>query len=123
MYEYEAGRQKLNYLVQAGLHAYFAHKAEEYGVYFFDPHYYEDTEPLHAYLWQACPRVTQSQLVPRYFASEGMKARFAYTQHTNYSGVKVVIGTTGVIVSMINSQYGFIKFGRRRRRSSAPSPS
>jgi hypothetical protein len=84
VYEREASRQKLNYLVQAGLYAYFAHKADEYGVYLFDPHYYEDTEPFHASLRQACPRVTQSQLVPKYFAAEGMKARFAYTQHTNY---------------------------------------
>ena len=41
VYDREAARQKLLYLVTAGLHAYFNHKAEEYGVYFFDPRYYQ----------------------------------------------------------------------------------
>ena len=41
VYDREAARQKLLYLVMAGLHAYFNHKAEEYGVYFFDPRYYQ----------------------------------------------------------------------------------
>ena len=41
VYDREAARQKLSYLVTAGLHAYFNHKAEEYGVYFFDPRYYQ----------------------------------------------------------------------------------
>ena len=58
-------------------------------------------------------------LVQRYFATEGMKAQFTYKQHTAFlvsiskqgSNVKVVTNNTGVIVSMINSQYGFIKFG------------
>ena len=58
-------------------------------------------------------------LVQRYFATEGMKAQFTYKQHTAFlvsiskqgSNVKVVTNHTGVIVSMINSQYGFIKFG------------
>ena len=48
-----------------------------------------------------------------------MKAQFIYKQHSAYlvsiskqgSNVKVVTNCTGVIVSMINSQYGFIKFG------------
>ena len=43
VYDREAARQKLLYLVMAGLHAYFNHKAEEYGVYFFDPRYYQVT--------------------------------------------------------------------------------
>ena len=58
-------------------------------------------------------------LVQRYFATEGIKAQFTYKQHTAFlvsiskqgSNVKVVTNQTGVIVSMINSQYGFIKFG------------
>merc|ERR1719430_1009078 len=103
----------------AGLHAYFNHKAEEYGVYFFDPRYYQTTEPFHAALRLACPRDSSAMLVQRYFATEGMKAQFAYKQHTAFlvsiskqgSNVKVVTNHTGVIVSMINSQYGFIKFG------------
>ena len=48
-----------------------------------------------------------------------MKAQFVYKQNTAHlasisrqgSNVKVVTNCTGVIVSMINSQYGFIKFG------------
>merc|ERR1719430_637752 len=103
----------------AGLHAYFNHKAEEYGVYFFDPRYYQTTEPFHAALRLACPSDPSSMLVQRYFAREGMKAQFIYKQHSAYlvsisrqgSNVKVVTNNTGVIVSMINSQYGFIKFG------------
>ncbi len=34
----------------AGLHAYFAHKAEEYSVYFLDLHCYEDTKPFYVSL-------------------------------------------------------------------------
>jgi len=119
VYDREAARQKLLYLVTAGLHAYFNHKAEEYGVYFFDPRYYQTTEPFHAALRLACPRDSSAMLVQRYFATEGMKAQFTYKQHTAFlvsiskqgSNVKVVTNNTGVIVSMINSQYGFIKFG------------
>jgi len=119
VYDREAARQKLSYLVTAGLHAYFNHKAEEYGVYFFDPRYYQTTEPFHAALRLACPRDSSAMLVQRYFATEGMKAQFTYKQHTAFlvsiskqgSNVKVVTNHTGVIVSMINSQYGFIKFG------------
>merc|ERR1712018_835792 len=43
-------RAKMRYLVEQGLYAYFSHKADEYGVYFFDPLYYEQTEPFHANL-------------------------------------------------------------------------
>ena len=105
VYEREAVRHKLCYLVQAGLHAYFAHKIDDY----------EDTEPFHAYLRQACSRAAQSQLVASYFGAEGMKEQFVYTRHNSHlvsvnrvsSKVKVVTNTTGVIVSMINSQHGF----------------
>lgn len=37
-------------MIKQGLLAYFQHKVEEYGVYFFDPYYYETTEPFHANL-------------------------------------------------------------------------
>ena len=46
VYEREAARQKLLYLVTAGLCAYFSHKVDEYGVYFFDPRYYQVTRPV-----------------------------------------------------------------------------
>jgi len=118
-YEHETARQKLHYLVHYGLHAYFSHKADEYGVYFFDPSYYEHTEPFHESLRQVCPRVGQGRLVRSYFQLESTQKMFVYKQHTNFyvsicklsSGVKVVTNVTGVIVSMINSQYGFIQFG------------
>jgi len=119
VYEREAARAKLQFLVLSGLHAYFAHKADEYGVYFFDPRYYEGTEPFHAALRLACPNQVRSSLVQSYFDSEGMKEQFQLRKHSTFhlsvsrlsSKVKVVTNTTGVIVSMINSQYGFIKFG------------
>jgi hypothetical protein len=109
--------------VQVGLHAYFADKIDEYGVYFFDPRHYEDTEPFHASLLQACPRAAQSQLVVSYFGGKGMKAQFVYTRHNSHlvsvnkrsSKVKVVTNTTCVIVGMINSQHGFIKFGSEEK--------
>lgn len=118
-YEHETARQKLHYLVHYGLHAYFSHKADEYGVYFFDPSYYEHTEPFHESLRQVCPRVGQGRLVRSYFQLESTQKMFVYKQHTNLyvsicklsSGVKVVTNVTGVIVSMINSEYGFIQFG------------
>ena len=46
VYEREAARQKLLYLVTAGLCAYFSHKVDEYGVYFFDPRYYQVTRSV-----------------------------------------------------------------------------
>ena len=79
----------------------------------------QTTEPFHAALRLACPRDSSAVLVQRYFVTEAMKAQFTYKQHTAFlvsiskqgSNVKVVTNNTGVIVSMINSQYGFIKFG------------
>ena len=35
-------------MIRQGLLAYFMHKVDEYVVYFFDPYYYEMTEPFHA---------------------------------------------------------------------------
>ena len=37
-------------MIEQGLLAYFNHKVDEYGVYFFDPDYYEKTEPFLANL-------------------------------------------------------------------------
>ena len=37
-------------------------QADEYGVYFFDPRYYEGTEPFHAALRLACPNQVLSVL-------------------------------------------------------------
>ena len=117
----EVAKIKLKYLVQYGLNAYFSHKSEEYGVYFFDPFYYENTEPFHESLRQVSSRPNmnnKAKLVSTYFSSAGLKDQFKFQQHSAYlvsiskqPGVKIITNTTGVIISMINNQYGFIKFG------------
>ena len=75
VYKKDVAKAKLKYLVQYGLNAYFSHKADEYGVYFFDPFYYENTEPFHESLRQvtAKPSANKGKLVPIYFGSEGVK--------------------------------------------------
>merc|ERR1719317_990983 len=121
VYNQEVAKMKLKYLVQYGMNAYFSHKADEYGVYFFDPFYYENTEPFHESLRQCSSNPNmqnKSKLVSSYFNAVGMKDQFKFQQHSAYlvsickqPGVKIVTNSTGVIVSMINNQYGFIKFG------------
>jgi len=121
VYNQEVAKMKLKYLVQYGMNAYFSHKSDEYGVYFFDPLYYENTEPFHESLRQCSTNPNmpnKSKLVSNYFNSAGMKDQFKFQQHSAYlvsickqPGVKIVTNTTGVIISMINNQYGFIKFG------------
>ena len=46
-------------IAHAELHVW---QADEYGVYFFDPRYYEGTEPFHAALRLACPNQVLSVL-------------------------------------------------------------
>jgi len=116
-------KAKLKYLVQFGLNAYFSHKADEYGVYFFDPFYYENTEPFHESLKQCSlgKQVTpgsKTKLAQLYFSSQGIKDQFKLKQHSAYlisiskqPGLTILTNKTGVIISMINNQYGFIKFG------------
>jgi len=123
VYKKDVAKAKLKYLVQYGLNAYFSHKADEYGVYFFDPIYYENTEPFHESLRQVTSSVkpstsSKNKLVPTYFSSEGVKDQLKFRIHSAYlvsiskqPGIKIITGKTGVIISMINNQYGFIKFG------------
>jgi len=121
VYKKDVAKAKLKYLVQYGLNAYFSHKADEYGVYFFDPFYYENTEPFHESLRQCITKPdlnNKSKLVHSYFSSPGPKDQFKFQQHSAYlvsiskqPGIKIVTNKTGVIISMINNQYGFIKFG------------
>jgi len=121
VYKKDVAKAKLKYLVQYGLNAYFSHKADEYGVYFFDPFYYENTEPFHESLRQCITKPdinNKSKLVFNYFSSAGLKEQFKFQQHSAYlvsiskqPGIKIVTSKTGVIISMINNQYGFIKFG------------
>jgi len=116
-YSKETAKRKLTYLVQYGIDAYFSHKVDEYGVYFFDPNYYERTEPFHESL-RICTRgaKSKSRLVTTYFSE--MKKSFSYKAHTNSlstltkdPSTKILTNTTCVIVSMVNNQYGFLKFG------------
>merc|ERR1719474_1171636 len=116
VYKKDVAKAKLKYLVQYGLNAYFSHKADEYGVYFFDPFYYENTEPFHESLKQ-CSNGAK-KLVQNYFNSPGIKDQFKFRHHSAYlvsiskqPDIKIVTNKTGVIISMINNQYGFIKFG------------
>merc|ERR1719291_960815 len=118
-YSKEVAKKKQQYLVQYGLNAYFSHKADEYGVYFFDPFYYENTEPFHESLKQsASSNNNKGKLVTSYFNTPGQKAQFKFRQHSGslvsiskQAGIKIITNKTGVIISMINNQYGFIKFG------------
>ena len=117
VYKKDVAQAKLKYLVQYGLNAYFSHKADEYGVYFFDPFYYENTEPFHESLRQCITdHDNKSKLVCNYFNSEELKEQFKFQQHSAYlvsiskqPGIKIVTNKTGVIISMINNQYGFVK--------------
>ncbi len=137
--------------------AYFTHKVEEYGVYFFDPHYYETTEPYHANLRAVCrevcscdgtcltctfdkvtksPHVHRSKLLPEFF--QMFEKQFVYQQHSPYlvrfdvisessidffnsvlatlqvtishTPVEVKVSTIGVIVSMVDNQFGVLQF-------------
>ena len=83
-------------------------------MYFFDPFYYENTEPFHESLRQTTnkPNAHRSKLIPEYFNT--YKDQFKFDQHSPYlvsiskqPGVKVVTNTTGVIVSMVNNQVRF----------------
>ena len=69
---------KLKYLVDQGLYSYFSHKVDECGVHFFDPLYYEETEPFHANL-RVVTNIYNNQrikLVPSYFKK--FKKQFQY---------------------------------------------
>jgi len=115
-YSKEVAKWKMNYLVHQGLFAYFSHKIDEYGVYFFDPLYYITTEPFHANLRLVTNYYgpNKNKLVATYFKK--YKDQFHFTQHSQYlvsvSKVKVKreVNCIGVIRSMINNNYGIIQF-------------
>jgi len=111
-------RSKLRYLVEQGLYAYFSHKADEYGVYFFDPLYYEETEPFHAGMRivtntynNGTPRLTHN-----FFKQ--YKKQFNYHQISPYLACisknenEIISGVTGVVLTMVDKKYGLIKFNR-----------
>jgi hypothetical protein len=111
-------RAKMRYLVEQGLYAYFSHKADEYGVYFFDPLYYEQTEPFHANLRIVTNAFSNAsnKLVSHYFRL--FKKEFYFQQISQYlvciskNEPEVVTGVTGVLVQMLDKKYGLIKFNR-----------
>merc|ERR1719228_383281 len=115
VYEQETARQKLQYLMQQGLFSYFSQKAGESAVYFFNPFYYELTQPFYEALRQVSPRSGQGKLVRRYFDS--LKDTFLFTQHssslssiTKLDSVEIVTNVPGCVFRMVNSQCGLIKF-------------
>jgi len=115
-YSKETAKRKLNYLVQYGIYAYFSHKVDEYGVYFFDPNYYEHTEPFQESIRLCLRGSRQKVLAASYFNQ--LKETFHYKVHSNNLATltkdietKVITNATCVIVSMVNNQFGFLKFG------------
>lgn len=118
-YTPNVARMKMSYLVQQGLYAYFSHKADEYGVYFFDPLYYEETEPFHANLRLVTNLYNDQgakKLIPTFF--KRYKKQFHYKQLSPYLAVlskhetEVVHGMTGIVVTMLDKTHGIIKFQR-----------
>lgn len=111
-------RAKMRYLVEQGLYAYFSHKTDEYGVYFFDPLYYEETEPFHANLRIVTNTYNShgSRLVANFF--KHFKKQFHYQQLSPYlvsiskTEMEIVQGVTGVLIGMLDKKYGLIKFNR-----------
>jgi hypothetical protein len=109
-------KAKMRYMTQQGLFAYFSHKVDEYGVYFFDPLYYEQTEPFHMGLRQVTNMFNthRSKLVPTFFAM--FKKQFHYQEVTPYltavSKIPVdkVTAITGHIVTMVDNHHGIIEF-------------
>jgi len=114
-YNQQVARQKLNYMVHYGFNAYFSHKVDEYGVYFFDPNYYEKTEPFLSSL-ELCARGRRVNMLGHYF---GWNEGFIYKQHsaglaslTRNKNIKVMTNAVGVVISVAkNGQFGFLKFG------------
>ena len=93
MYKKDVAKAKLKYLVQYGLNAYFSHKADEYGVYFFDPFYYENTEPFHESLKQSASSNNNKSSC----ASKGIEKIFNYLK--SYLQKQVDVDTYLVDVS------------------------
>jgi len=114
-YGKEVAKHKLQYLVQYGLYAYFLHKADEYGVYFFDPLYYETKEPFRANLLMATNvSSAKKKLSSLYFKK--LKSQFHFGQHSEFlvsisrEETPIEVNCYGVIRSMVNRNQGIIEF-------------
>lgn len=117
-YSPNVARMKLKYLVDQGVYSYFSHKVDECGVHFFDPLYYEETEPFHANL-RMVTNIYNNQrikLVPSYFKK--FRKQFQYKHISPYLvaiskvETEIVTGVTGIVVAMFDKKYGLIKFNR-----------
>jgi len=117
-YHPNVAKMKMKYLVEQGLYAYFSHKVDQYGVYFFDPLYYEETEPFHANL-RMVTNIYNNQkikLVPAFFKK--YKKQFHYQPLSPFLAAvskvetEVVTGVTGVIATMFDKKFGLIRFNR-----------
>jgi len=117
-YSPNVARMKLKYLVEQGMYSYFSHKVDECGVHFFDPLYYEETEPFHANL-RMVTNIYNNQrikLVPSYFKK--FRKQFQYKHISPYLvaiskvETEIVTGVTGIVVAMFDKKYGLIKFNR-----------
>ncbi len=64
---FQAAKSKLQFLVHYGLFAYFSHKVDEYGVYFFDPLFYETREPFRTNLLLATGLVGDKKKLTSYY--------------------------------------------------------
>lgn len=118
-YHPNVAKMKMKYLVEQGLYAYFSHKVDQYGVYFFDPLYYEETEPFHANLRMVTNIYGNNQktkLVHAFFKK--YKKQFYYKQLSPFLvavskvETEVITGVTGVIATMFDKKYGLINFNR-----------
>lgn len=114
-YKPDVAKRKLQALVTQGVVAYFTHKIDEYGVYFFDPLYYENTEPFHANLCQETNYNGNTvKLLPKFFNMH--KDKFVYQKISPYlvtisrEPVEVKVNVTCVVVSMVDNQFGILQF-------------
>lgn len=116
IYSKDVAKRKMQFLVHQGLFGYFSHKVDEYGVYFFDPLYYESTEPFHANLRLVTNSygTHRSKLIYSYFKI--YKNQFTFKRHSNClvsiskTDTEVVTNTFGVVSSMIDNSYGIVQF-------------
>jgi len=114
-YKPDVAKRKLQALVTQGVVAYFTHKIDEYGVYFFDPLYYENTEPFHANLCQETNYNGNTvKLLPKFFNMH--KDKFVYQKISPYlvtisrEPVEIKVNVTCVVVSMVDNQFGILQF-------------
>ena len=122
-YCFATARKKLRHMVRQGLVAYFTHKIDDYGVYFFDPMYYATTEPFRASFddvlcggnGDGSGRGAGGKMVEKFFAL--FQDQFVFQKINDYlvtisrEPVEVKVNVTCVVTSMIDNQFGTLRFG------------